>query len=276
MVPRRPLRRRRPAKNSKDAPAGASTPVMEKTAGKKSKDAPVGASTPSTGAPRRKSFLWCKFREEVRTRQFLEKMPGKVDPRVAPAVAAASYATQMAGHDEPRPRWAIIALLTYLNGVQPAAADRELVQLPGAATPSVATWLVAMLFVAGILFGVIFTRCCRARPAGGIHPTGPITAPLIPTAVPQQALRQPPAEPEAAPVPPAVQPPLRAGGRGQRRDILRRRTVSTQSQTNYSWWRSSPRFNPLPERSHGAWADTARARRAKTYRLRAWWARTPL
>ena len=73
-------------------------------------------------------------------------MPGKVDPRVAPAVAAASYATQMAGHDEPRPRWPIIALLTYLYGVQLAAADRELVLLPEAAG-----W-VAMLFATPTLF----------------------------------------------------------------------------------------------------------------------------
>ena len=46
-------------KKSNDAPTGASTPTMVKTAGKKG--APTAASTPSKGAPQRKSFLLYKF-----------------------------------------------------------------------------------------------------------------------------------------------------------------------------------------------------------------------
>ena len=36
---------------------------------------------------------------------------------------------------------------------------------------------------------------------------------------------------------------------------LERREVSVQSQVNYSWWRSTPRLQPLPEGSHGAWVQ---------------------
>ena len=34
-----------------------------------------------------------------------------------------------------------------------------------------------------------------------------------------------------------------------------KRSVRTQSQTKYTWHRTSPRFYPLPEREHGAWED---------------------
>ena len=34
-----------------------------------------------------------------------------------------------------------------------------------------------------------------------------------------------------------------------------KRTVATQSQVVYQWWKSEPRFQPLPDRSHGAWSD---------------------
>ena len=35
----------------------------------------------------------------------------------------------------------------------------------------------------------------------------------------------------------------------------RTRTVSTQSQTRYTWYSTSPRCVPLPEQSSGVWAD---------------------
>ena len=53
-------------------------------------------------------------------------------------------------------------------------------------------------------------------------------------------------EPCAAAPSPLERPP--AEGREQR-------SMLVQSPVNYTWWRSCPRFAPLRERSHGAWAD---------------------
>ena len=33
-----------------------------------------------------------------------------------------------------------------------------------------------------------------------------------------------------------------------------RRSVMTQSQATYLWWQNQPRFQPLGDRAHGAWA----------------------
>ena len=33
------------------------------------------------------------------------------------------------------------------------------------------------------------------------------------------------------------------------------RSVATQSQVVYQWWKKEPRFQPLHERGHGAWSD---------------------
>ena len=54
-----PIVEKTAAKKSKHAPIGASTPMAANTVGKKSKVAP-GASTPSAGASQRRPFLWYK------------------------------------------------------------------------------------------------------------------------------------------------------------------------------------------------------------------------
>ena len=33
----------------------------------------------------------------------------------------------------------------------------------------------------------------------------------------------------------------------------RRRNMSVQAQTSYTWWRATPRFTPLAELQHGCW-----------------------
>ena len=42
---------------------------------------------------------------------------------------------------------------------------------------------------------------------------------------------------------------------GGRKGGAGKRFVSTQSQTKYSWHHATPRFQPLPDRQHGAWVE---------------------
>ena len=60
---------------------------------------------------------------------------------------------------------------------------------------------------------------------------------------------------QQAPADPPDAPQSKVDEKGTQEAAPATRSVVTQSQVVYQWWRSTPRFHPLTERSHGVWID---------------------